>query len=152
MKNYVCRRCNADVIFPSNWTSTRCPLPLCAAGHPLSEVLDLRASLRDIFARLCAGALLGAALVACAAVLLTDRSLSESGVCRLAFVALFFSAAGNLGLVAALYTGTRTSAQGGRLARTLDASAVGRFTVTLLFGIACLAVCLAVTCIHLFRS
>ncbi len=152
MKRYVCRRCNEDVIFPSGWTSKTHPLPLCAGSHPLVEVLDLRSSLRSSLARLCLGSLLVAAVVTSAGVLVMHRSVPDSLVCGIDFVALSFCAAGNLGLCAALYAGTRTSAQGGRMARMLGASAAGRFTVVLLVGIAYLAATLAATLFSIYRS
>ena len=139
MKRYVCNRCNGDLIFPSNWTDAGRPLPLCAAGHPLSEILDLRASFRKTLRYLCVRSVVASAVVASAAVFLMHRPVFESCLCAFDFIALFCCATGNLGLSVALYLGTRTVFRGGRLAESLGSRAVGRFTAVLLVGITYLA-------------
>jgi len=139
MKKYVCNRCNEDVIFPSNWTNASRPLPLCAAGHSLSEVLDLRVAFRKTLSHVCALSVLAASVVTSATLLVMHRSVSESLICGVNFVALSCCATGNLGLSVALYLGTRTSPQGSRLAKILGSWAVGRFTAVLFVGIAYLA-------------
>jgi hypothetical protein len=152
MTRYACRRCNEDVIFPSEWTSKTQPRPLCAGGHPLVEVLDLRASLRSSLVRLCFGSLALAAIVAAAGVLVMHRPVRESLVCGIDFVALSFCAAGNLGLCAALFAGTRATARRIWIGRILGGCAVSRFTVVLLVGIAYLAATLAATLWSISRS